>query len=150
MVSRIEAASQRFSQGFNCAQAVFSTYAPLLGVEQDDALRISTGFGAGMGRLQETCGAVTGAIMVIGCKHGMVDAANPAAKETAYAHVQKFAHQFRKLHGTTSCRQLLGCDLTTEEGRKHFEGKGLLRAVCIPCVRNACKILEETVLDDLG
>jgi C_GCAxxG_C_C family probable redox protein len=150
MSSRIEAATERFSQGFNCAQAVFSTYAPALEVEEEDALRVSTGFGAGMGRLQETCGAVTGAIMAIGCKHSMVNPADTAAKEAAYAHVQEFASQFRALHGTTSCKELLGCDLTTVEGRKEFNGKGLAKTVCTPCVRDACRILEETVLNNAG
>jgi C_GCAxxG_C_C family probable redox protein len=149
MSSRIEVATERFSQGFNCAQAVFSTYAPLLKVEEENALRISTGFGAGMGRLQETCGAVTGAIMAIGCRHGMVDPSDSATKETAYAQVQDFARRFRELHGTTSCKKLLGCDLTTADGRKQFNEKGLLKAVCTPCVRDACKILEETVLNDI-
>jgi C_GCAxxG_C_C family probable redox protein len=148
MSLRIEAATERFSQGFNCAQAVFSTYAPSLKVDEETALRISTGFGAGMGRLQETCGVVTGAVMVIGCKHAMVDPADVAAKETAYAQVQDFVQRFRRLHGTTSCKELLGCNLITVKGRKEFNDKGLVRTVCTPCVRDACKILEETVLDD--
>jgi C_GCAxxG_C_C family probable redox protein len=149
MSSRIEAVTERFSRGFNCAQAVFSIYAPILEVDEENALRITTGFGAGMGRLQETCGAVTGAIMVIGCKYGMVDPKDSDAKETAYACVQDLARRFRALHGTTSCKELLGCDLTTLEGRQKFNENNLVDTVCIPCVRDACKILEETVLNDV-
>ncbi len=148
MSSRIDVAAERFAKGFNCAQAVFSAYAPSFGVEDENALRISTGFGAGMGRLQETCGAVTGAIMVIGCRHGMVDPGDSAAKETAYAEVQDFARRFRALHRTTSCKELLGCDLTTPEGQKEFKDKGLAARVCASCVRDACTILEETVLNN--
>ena len=148
MTSKIEVAADCFSRGFNCAQAVFSTYAPLAEVEQEDALRIATGFGAGMGRLQEVCGAVTGAFMLIGCKHGMVDAADSAAKETTYALMQDFARRFRELHGSTSCRDLLGCDLRTEDGKRQFVERDLLNVVCLPCVRDACAIVEETIFND--
>ena len=148
MSSQVDVAAERFARGFNCAQAVFSAYAPSFGVEDENALRISTGFGAGMGRLQETCGAVTGAIMVIGCRHGMVDPKDSAAKETAYAEVQDFALRFHALHRTTSCKELLGCDLTSAEGRREFKEKGLAERVCTFCVRDACTILEETVLND--
>ncbi len=148
MSKRSETAEERFSRGFNCAQAVFSAYASAVGVKEPDALRISTAFGAGMGRLQETCGAMTGAVMVIGCKHAMIDPADTTAKEAAYAHVQNFARRFRELHETTSCRELLGCDLTTAEGRQEFNENNLQETVCKPCVRDACRILEETVLSE--
>ena len=148
MTSKIEAAADCFQEGFNCTQAVFSTYAPLVDVKREDALRIATGFGAGMGRLQELCGAVTGAFMLIGCKHGMVDAADKAAKETTYALVQDFARRFRELHGSISCRDLLGCDLLTEEGRKQYSERDLSNVVCLPCVRDACTIVEETIFND--
>ncbi len=140
---RIDIAADCFKQGFNCAQAVFSTYAPLLKIKKEDALRISTGFGGGMGRLQDVCGAVTGAFMVIGCKHGMVDSADSASKENAYALVQEFSNQFRQLHGTISCRELLDCDLNTAEGKQQFKEKDLHNQVCLPCVRDASKLVEE-------
>jgi len=143
MKTRINIAADRFSQGFNCAQAVFSTYAPLLSIKKEDALRMATGFGAGMGRLQEVCGAVTGAFMLISCKHGMIDAAEPTSKETAYALEQDFARRFRELHGSISCRELLGCDLNTADGKQYFKEKDLFNLVCQPCVKDACKIIEE-------
>ena len=144
MKTRIDIAADCFKQGFNCAQSVFSTYAPLLKIKKEDALRIATGFGGGMGRLQDVCGAVTGAFMVIGCKHGMVDSADSATKEKTYALVQEFAHKFRKLHGgNISCRELLGCDLNTAEGKLQFKERDLHNQVCLPCVRDASKLVEE-------
>ena len=80
MTTRVETAVETFAKGFNCAQAVFSTYAPILGISEREALQVATGFGAGMGRLQEVCGAITGAFMLIGCKHGMVKPEDTAAK----------------------------------------------------------------------
>lgn len=144
MKSRVVDATNRFEGGFNCAQAVFSTYAPFLGIGETDALRISTGFGAGMGRQQEVCGAVTGALMVIGSKHGMSDAGDVAAKERTYAEVKEFTQRFCELHGSISCRELLACDINTEEGKKDFSERNLSATVCLVCVQNACKLLEES------
>jgi C_GCAxxG_C_C family probable redox protein len=146
MLTNVEQAMDSFSSGFNCAQAVFSTYAPALGVTEHDALRIAGGFGAGMGRLQETCGAVTGAIMVIGCKYGMVDTADVGSKEKTYALVQQVVHRFRALHGSISCAELLGCDLNTAEGKKHFTDHDLSKTVCTRCVRDAATLIEEILL----
>jgi C_GCAxxG_C_C family probable redox protein len=143
MKSRIDDAADRFKGGFNCAQAVFSAYAPLLGVKEDDALRISTGFGAGMGRQQEVCGAVTGAYMVIGSRHGMTDTNDTAAKETTYARVKDFTRRFCQLHGSISCRELLGCDINTEEGKRDYNDRKLSATVCLPCVQDACKIIDD-------
>lgn len=143
MKSRVEYATDRFKAGFNCSQAVFATYAPLLGIREDDALRISTGFGAGMGRQQEVCGAVTGAYMTLGSSHGMTDAKDTGAKETTYALVKEFTLRFCQLHGSISCRELLRCDLNTEEGKKDYTERRLSATVCLPCVQDACRILED-------
>ena len=148
MKSKVDCATDRFKEGFNCAQAVFATYAPSLGIKEDDALRISTGFGAGMGRQQEVCGAVTGALMVISSKHGMTDASDTVAKETTYAHVKDFTMRFLQLHGSISCHELLACDINTEEGMKDYNERKLSATVCLPCVQDACKIIEESFFQE--
>lgn len=148
MTTKVEKAVETFSKGFNCAQAVFSTYAPEFGTDERDALRISAGFGSGMARLQEVCGAVTGAFMVIGAKRGNTEAADTAAKGKTYEQVRSFDKQFRELHGTILCRELLGCDLNTEEGQRQFTGQNLIKTVCTECVRDAARILEETALKE--
>jgi C_GCAxxG_C_C family probable redox protein len=147
MESRIEDAMDRFKRGFNCAQAVFSAYAPSAGVGEEVALKISTGFGAGMGRQQEVCGAVTGAFMVLGSKRGMTDTADTAGKETTYAQVREFTQRFCRLHGSISCRELLGCDINTEEGKRIYSERRLSALVCLPCVQDACKIIEEIAVE---
>ena len=147
MTSKTDVAATTFLKGFNCAQAVFSTYAQDFGIREYDALRISTGFGGGMGRLQEVCGAVTGAFMLIGCRHGMLEEKDTAAKEAAYGLVREFTQRFRRLHGSISCKELLGCDLTTEEGKNEFREKDLSNTVCLACVRDASRIVEEVVLN---
>ncbi len=147
MASRIEDATNRFRRGFNCAQAVFSAYAPSVGVGEEVALKISTGFRAGMGRQQEVCGAVTGAFMVLGSKHGMTDTADTAGKEMTYAQVKEFTRRFCKLHGSISCRELLGCDINTGEGKRIYSERKLSATVCLPCVQDACKIIEEIAVE---
>lgn len=130
MNNRIEKAAECFSQGYNCSQAVFSTYAPLIGLDYINALRISSGFGAGMGRLQNTCGAVIGAFMLIGCKHGKVNADDHDAKEKVYALIRRFANKFKTLNGSINCKELLGCDLSTEEGIKYAKENNLFSVKC--------------------
>ena len=143
MTSKSELASKYFAEGFNCAQSVFAAHAGSFGVLEEDALRIASGFGAGMGRLQEVCGAVSGACMVIGCRHGMVRRGDTDAKERTYSLVQQFSHRFRELEGSIVCAEILGCNLNTEEGRKEFKDRDLGNKVCARCVRDASKIVEE-------
>lgn len=142
MPSNEHVAAERFTRGFNCAQAVFSAYATAVGLMEEDALRIGAGFGGGMGGQQEVCGAVTGAYMVIGVRCGMVDLANIEAKEKTNAMVNEFATKFRALHGSTICLDLLGCDMNIEEGKKEIAEKNLSTAICLPCVQDACRILD--------
>ena len=72
-MSHSQKAKELFLQGYNCAQAVFIAFSDLTGYDVDDAARISSSFGGGMGRLREVCGAVSGAFMVAGCLYGYAD-----------------------------------------------------------------------------
>jgi C_GCAxxG_C_C family probable redox protein len=63
-------ALENFKNGYNCAQSVLSVLAPDLGLHQDTAMKLSSPFGSGIAYMQETCGAVTGALMAIGLKYG--------------------------------------------------------------------------------
>jgi C_GCAxxG_C_C family probable redox protein len=142
MDSASENAVKCFATGCNCAQAVFSTFAPRLGIGEQIALRISTGFGAGMARLQEVCGAVTGAIMVIGCARGMDRCTDAEAKEVTYRHAQELAGEFEETFGALRCMDLLGCDLRSVEGRAYFEEHDLHNTRCAGYVRHAARLVE--------
>ena len=144
MSDKIEKAVAQFSKGYNCAQSVFSTYASLYGINEKEALMIATGFGAGMARLQEVCGAVTGAFMAIGAHHGMADSSDKPSIGRTYQGIRKFTDRFRELHGTIICKEILGgIDLNTDEGQKLLKEKNLMKTVCTQCIRDAAKILEE-------
>ena len=100
-------AVELFKTGYNCAQSVFGAFAEDMGLDLEFALKISSGFGGGMGRLRETCGAVTGGIMVLSMKYGYTDAPGDAAKANLYAIVQKFVKEFTAEFGTAKCDELI-------------------------------------------
>jgi C_GCAxxG_C_C family probable redox protein len=135
-----------FRSGFNCAQAVFSSCAPLLGLDEQSALRVAGGFGGGMGRLQEACGAVTGAFMLIGLKHGKTRAEDGGAKARTDALVAELAGRFAARHGAIRCRDLLGCDLRTAEGQAAYRDQEMNRLKCERYVADATALAEELLL----
>ena len=79
-MDRVETALSRFPEGFSCSQAILSTYGEEVGLARSLGLKLAAGFGGGMGRMAETCGAVTGAFMVVGLKHGRTKAGDSKAK----------------------------------------------------------------------
>ena len=132
----VECAVARFAQGCNCAQAVLAAYAPQFGLEPEIALRLAAPFGGGMARMGETCGAVTGAFLVIGLQSG-------EAKEETYQLVREFVRRFAARHGSIRCRELLGCDLSTPEGLQLAREQGLFSTRCRGFVRDSAEIVSE-------
>jgi C_GCAxxG_C_C family probable redox protein len=119
------------------------SFAQELNIGADLALRIATGFGGGMGRKQEVCGAISGAIMVLDLLYGRGEHEGKERQEIAYAKVRELIDLFTKEFGTIKCRELLpGCALLTEEGQKQFRDKGLIEK-CREYVRHATRIVEE-------
>ena len=96
-----------FAGGYNCAQAVVGAFADELGMTQRQAVRLASSFGGGMGGMRETCGAVTGMLMVAGLLFGYDSPKDDAGKKAHYAHVRALAEDFRAQHGTLVCRELL-------------------------------------------
>ena len=102
-----ELAASLFCGGCNCAQAVFAAFCDVTEIEQKTALRLASSFGAGMGRMRDTCGAVTGMFLVLGAVYGFDDACTTEEKGAHYARVQELAAGFRETHGTLLCRELM-------------------------------------------
>ncbi len=140
-----EAAVSCFRKGFNCSQAVFSAFAPEFGVDEETAYRVACAFGGGLAGSGETCGAVTGALMVLGLKYGMTAFRNQQAKEETYAHVLSFLREFAARHASTKCRDLLGCDIHTPEARAQAKAAGLFETRCPVFVRDAAQIVETLI-----
>lgn len=141
-MSDVNRAVCRYKEGFSCSQAVLSTYAEQSGLSRQAALKVAAGFGGGMA-MAETCGAVTGAFMVMGLKSGAVTAEDKASKKRTYELVREIAKEFKARNGSIVCKELLGCDISTPEGRKTAEDKGLFSSVCPKLVQDAAEILEE-------
>jgi len=140
--SRIDEAVACFNCGFSCSQAVFSAYAEQLGLDKQTALKISGPFGGGMAGMGDTCGAVTGAFMVIGLKCGKTIADDDDAKQKSYSLCRNFVEKFKARHGSIVCRELAGCDISTPEGKREFEENRLRSTLCPTLVQDAAKILE--------
>lgn len=94
-------------QGFNCAQAVACALAPALDFDADTAFRLLEAFGAGMGGMTETCGALSGAVAILGLlnSEGM---ANPTTKRHSCKLSREAAARFKEKNTTTICRELKG------------------------------------------
>jgi len=139
-MTNTEKAAQCFKNGFNCSQAVFSAYCGQFGVNTELALKIASGFGGGMGRLCETCGAVTGAYMVIGLKYGYISAEDKDGKEKVYSLVQEFTRRFKERNQSTVCETLLGTHLVSGDKEKAAQQ---VKVVCPKAVQDAAEILDE-------
>jgi C_GCAxxG_C_C family probable redox protein len=115
-----------FKSGFFCAESVLLAIAESRGVHSDLIPRIATGFCSGISRTGGMCGAVSGAIMGIGLATGRDSP--QGSVEPAYALVQELISRFEKQYGSANCHQLLGCDLATEAGQRHFMDKALMES----------------------
>jgi C_GCAxxG_C_C family probable redox protein len=142
-----EKAIESFRSGLNCAQAVLTAYSEELQLDNNLAQSVSCAFGGGMGRLQETCGAVTGSYMVLGIHSCNKIAENKERKEVTYAMVQKFAEKFRQLNGTTDCIDLLKCEIKSDQGHRYAKENNLFETVCEKCISDSINIVNELLED---
>ena len=140
-MSKTEAAVE-FFDSYNCAQSVLCAYAADCGLEKDKALQVAVGFGGGMGKLQETCGAVTGAIMVLGLSSGFREGDGRDRINESYAKVRRLITDFSAREGTVRCRDLLNCDISTQEGQKFYKDNNL-RERCRNYIRLSCELLDK-------
>lgn len=140
-------AAKLFKEGYNCSQAVFGAYCDELGMDFDTALRISSSFGGGMGRLREVCGAVSAMFMVAGLKYGYTDPKDRASKQTHYELIQKLSHRFKEKNGSIICRELLGLDVKQDSPEPDARTEDYYKKrPCIELVKCAAEIIGE-VLD---
>lgn len=129
-----------FQEGYNCAQSVFAAYCEKTGMDFETALKLSSSFGGGMGRLREVCGAVSGMFLVVGAKYGYTDPKDRQAKERHYRLVQTLAKRFEEQNGSIICRELLKPDDSAQGGRS--EGYDRKRP-CVELVRCAAEIVDD-------
>ena len=133
---RVAEIKDKHTRGYNCAQIVLCSYAEELGIDEETLFRISEGFGAGMGGMMQTCGAVTAMFMALGLANSSGDLQACDTKPQTMKKVRELAAEFEKKNGSIVCRELKGIDT----------GK-VLRS-CDGCIEDGIRILGEYVLDD--
>jgi C_GCAxxG_C_C family probable redox protein len=142
-MTRSERAYNYFLDGNNCAQSVIVSFADVLKIDEEVALRMAAGFGGGMGSMQNTCGAVSGAFMVIGFLRGKYKEGDDEAKEVTNTLIQEFSKKFTARFGSINCLALIDADFSTEEGKQKAKREDVFNRKCSNYVRESVELLEE-------
>ena len=145
-MTKSEKALELFANNFNCSQAVLTAFAADFGLEEELALKLGTSFGGGA-RNAEICGAVSGALLVLGLKYGHYVATDNEQKSRSYAIAVDYTNRFKETHGSIVCRDLLKYDLTIPEEAACIKEKCLFAQVCPKMIKSAVEILEDVLAD---
>jgi C_GCAxxG_C_C family probable redox protein len=145
--SATEYALELFRSGYNCAESTLLAIAKTMGIACHDIPKMASGFGAGLGRHGEVCGAVSGAVMAIGFLHGRKENPDAASKEKIYAIVKDFVFTFEEEFKCVRCKDITGCDMLTEEGMQKAKDLNVHGGICSEAVafatEEACRVLKE-------
>ena len=144
MTQKDKLAREYFKSGYNCAQSVFLAYAQNYGIDKETALKLSSSFGGGMGRLREVCGAVSAMFMIAGLEYGYTEKNNDIAKARHYELIQNLANEFKKKNKSIICRELLGLEenvsspVPSERTEQYYKERP-----CENLIGDACIILDK-------
>ena len=150
MTTNPEKAANNFENGYNCAQSVFMVYSEKFGIDTETALKLSSSFGGGMGRLREVCGAVSAMFMIAGLAKGYTENNNDDIKGKHYQLIQTLAQKFKEKHGTIICRELLGLDrdenssfIPTKRTPQYYKERP-----CKEFIHDACTIIDKYIFEE--
>jgi C_GCAxxG_C_C family probable redox protein len=129
--------------GFNCAQAVCTAFCEELGLNKEAGARAACALGAGMSRTAKVCGAVSGALMVIGLRHGSSKSGEEEKKVKSYAAGKEFLQWFESKYGSINCPELINVDISTDEGLKKSREMKLFETICVDLVKDVVQQLEK-------
>lgn len=144
MSERGNKAREYFEQGYNCSQSVLMTFSDITGIDEKTSAMLSSGFGGGMGRMREVCGAVSGMFMAASIVSGYDDPSDSEGKKRTYAMIQSLAEKFKAQNGSIICKELLGLDkpegthIPEQRTAEYYK-----KRPCSDLVKNAAEILEE-------
>ncbi len=144
---RIDRAVACFDGGHLCSQAICRCFGEEFGLTPEMAIRLSTGFGSGMSRTDQVCGAVSGGVIVLGLAFGSSDPSDRAARERTYTAVQEYVAGFTKVHGSISCTELLGYNLGNPAEAEAARVQGVCSRICPGLIQTAARLLEEHLAD---
>ncbi len=135
--SRTGECLRRHDRGFNCAQSVACTYADLVGMDEQTLFRMTEGLGLGMGGMQGTCGALSGACVLAGLKNSGGDLDAPTTKAQTYQLSRELVRQFQEKAGATACKDLKGVET------------GVVLHPCPDCITDAAAIVEQVLFPEV-
>ena len=141
----IQIADRHIEAGYGCGQAVLAAFAARYGLTEEEAHSIAACFGGGVGRSGQVCGAVSGALMVLGLHYWDETAELAPTKERLYQLSGEFMDRFALLHGTTQCRELLGYSLRDPVQLEKARADGLFSTRCPVFLRDAIRLVEEFI-----
>ena len=136
METRVDKVSEKHKSGYNCAQAVACAYCDLFGMDEETEFKACEAFGAGMGGMEGTCGAVTAACVIAGAKNSTVEMGGPGSKGATYKISKEIVRRFKEESGSVICKELKGVETGTPA------------KACPDCVKDAARILEEVVFGE--
>lgn len=142
-----EKAVNYFSQKLHCSQSVLAAFAEECGITEEEALRLGSCFGSGM-RKGQVCGAVTGALMVLGLLYGQKNADDTEGRNVSNKVNDLMMDRFKEKCGSYICNDLLGYDITSEEGLKQCRENKLFTEFCPKMVVAAVEVVEEIILQE--
>lgn len=147
-MKKSDKAIEYFKTGYNCSQSVFLTFAEDFGLDKETALKLSSSFGGGMGRLREVCGAVTAMFAIAGLKKGYTSPCDDEAKAKHYELIQSLAEKFKSEHNTIICRELLGLEsgadspIPSKRTEEYYQERP-----CERFIKTASEIIEQELLN---
>ena len=143
-MNRKETATRYYAYAFACSQAVFAAFGKEMGLTEDQCLKIGGAFGGGMARQQLTCGAVTGAMMVIGLLYGRGQGDEVSQKEITYEKTNELFKEFQSRNGSLNCKDLLqGFNLNDPGELKKIQELGLFQTSCVKYIQDVVEIVEQ-------
>lgn len=144
-MSNLDKCIEGFDNGSCCSQVILAAYAPYFGLDEKIAHKLGAGLGAGFGRKQYLCGAVSAGALVLSLKYGNEEGKDFQVKEETYTKVRDFINWFEKEMGSSSCQELLGIEILTEEERKKGQELNLFNTICKDCIRKVAEYLEKEI-----
>lgn len=135
MKTRVDETIKKHDRGYNCAQAVACTYSDLVGLDEETVFRLTEALGAGMGNMEGTCGAVSGACILAGLKNSSGNLEKPDSKASSYKLSREILDKFKAQNGSVVCRELKGVDTGTA-----------LRP-CAECIKDAARLAEKILFE---
>jgi C_GCAxxG_C_C family probable redox protein len=142
-MNRADHAAEYMKTGFNCAQSIVKAFSALTGTAEDALVRMAAPLGGGIGRNGHVCGALLGAVLILGEVFGNFDPADTQSREKAYEKADRLLDGFRKEHGSVLCRELIRIDMKNPDELQKAREEGVFQKQCPLFVLTAGRLLEE-------